>query len=215
MIRAATHKIALSMVLLSVLSGCSALGALSDVTTPLDVYDLRAPEGAAVAQGGTLARDVVVELPNTSGVLNTDRIMIRPDALQAQYLPDVRWGDEVPVMLQTLMVRALENTNGLRYVGRRPLAGSADYAIVTELVDFQVEPGPDGIGSQVAISLTSRLVREDDAVVISTRTFNIIQPVPSTDTPTLISAFDLASDAFLTQFANWTITALGRRLAPA
>ena len=215
MIRAATHKFALSMILLSVLSGCSALGALSDVTTPLDVYDLRAPDGAPVVQGGMLARDVVVELPNTSGVLNTDRIMIRPDALQAQYLPDVRWGDEVPVMLQTLMVRALENTNGLRYVGRRPLAGSADYAIVTELVDFQVELGPDGLTSQVAIVLTSRLVREDDAVVISTRTFRVIQPVPSTDTPTLISAFDLASDAFLIEFADWTMTALGRRLTPA
>jgi cholesterol transport system auxiliary component len=215
MIRAATHKIILTLTLLSVLGGCSALGALSDVTTPLNVFDLRAPSGAPVIQGRQLAQDVVVETPTTSGVLNTDRIMIRPDALQAQYLPNVRWGDEVPVMMQTLMLRSLENTNGLRYVGRRPLAGSGDYAIVTELVDFQAELTADGLGAIVSIRMTSRLVRERDASIVASRTFNSQQAARSTDTAEIITAFDRASDALLIDFADWTISSFGRRLAPA
>lgn len=214
MIRAATHKFAALITVLSMLGGCSALGALSDVSTPLDVYDLRAPSGAPVVQGSTLARDVVVEIPTTSGVLNTDRIMIRPDALQAQYLPGVRWGDEVPVMMQTLMLRALENTNGLRYVGRRPLAGSGDFAIVTELVDFQAELSADGLTSIVSIRMTSRLVRERDASIVASRTFTAQQAASSTETPALIQAFDRAADAVLIDFADWTMTSLGRRLSP-
>ena len=215
MIRAAIHKIIATLTLLSVLGGCSALGALGDVTTPLSVYDLRAPSGAPVIQGGQLAQDVVVEIPTTSGVLNTDRIMIRPDTLQAQYLPDVRWGDEVPVMMQTLMLRSLENTNGLRYVGRRPLAGSGDDAIVTELVDFQAELTPDGTGATVSIRMTSRLVRERDASIVASRTFRSQQAAASTDTSEIVVAFDRASDALLIDFADWTISALGRRLTPA
>lgn len=198
--------------LLFALGGCSALGALSDVSTPLSVYDLRAPVGGPVIQGGQMALDVTVELPTTGGVLETDRIMIRPDALQAQYLPDVRWGDEVPVMLQTLMLRTLENTNGLRYVGRRPLAGSGDYAIVTELVDFQAELAPDGLSSVVSIRMTSRLVRERDANIVSSRTFTAQARALSTDTTAMIEAFDAATDDILLDFADWTVTSLGRRL---
>jgi cholesterol transport system auxiliary component len=201
------------IVLLAALSGCSALGALGDATTPLDVYDLRAPEGAPVARGGPLSREVIVEVPTTSGVLNTDRIMIRPDALQAQYLPDARWGDEVPVMIQTLMLRALENTGGLRYVGRRPLAGSGDFAIVTELMDFQAEVANGSDGAIVVIRLTSRIVRESDARVVASQTFSTRAVAASTDTADVVAAFDEASDQLLIAFADWTFAALGRRLS--
>jgi cholesterol transport system auxiliary component len=215
MSRAAILKVLLLGALLPVLAGCSALGALSDASTPLDVYDLRAPEGAPVARGGPLASEVIVELPTTSGVLDTDRIMIRPDALQAQYLPDVRWGDEVPVLLQTLMLRALENTGGLQYVGRRPLAGNGDYAIVTELVDFQAEVTGDGDSAIVLIRMTSRIVRESNASIVASRTFISRAAAGSTETSTLIEAFNQASDQLLIQFADWALTSLGRRLSPA
>lgn len=209
---AAKIRATAAVVLLPLIAGCSAIGALGDATTPLSVYDLRAPVGAPVAQGNPLARDVIVELPTTSGVLETDRIMIRPDAVQAQYLPDARWGDEVPVMLQTLMLRSLENTNGVTYVGRRPLAGSGDYAIVTELVDFQAELAPDGVGALVVMRMTSRMVREQDASIVSSRSFSTSVAAPSTQNADLVAAFDLAADSLMIDFADWTMTTLGRRL---
>jgi len=215
MILAARFKSAVLIALLPVLAGCSTLGALGDASTPLNVYDLRAPEGAPVARDGPTAGEVVVELPTTSGVLDTDRIMIRPDPLQVQYLPDVRWGDEVPVMMQTLMVRALENTGGLRYVGRRPLAGSGDYAIVTELIDFHAEATEVGDTAVIRIEMTSRIVRESDASVVASRTFNTEALAVSTEATTLVEAFDRASDQLLIEFADWTLTTLGRRLTPA
>lgn len=202
------------MLSLALLAGCSTLQAIGDASTPLDIYDLRAPTGAPVARGAPLARDVIVEVPTTSGVLNTDRILIRPDALQAQYLPDVRWGDEVPIMMQTLLLRTLENTGGLRFVGRRPIAGSGDFAIVTELVDFQAELAEDGEGADVVIRMTSRIIRERDAQVIATRQFSTRAIAGSTDTRALVEAFDAASDQVLIEFADWTMATLGRRLVP-
>ncbi|MCC1493753.1 ABC-type transport auxiliary lipoprotein family protein [Cognatishimia sp. F0-27] len=213
--RSARLRPVLSILALCALSACSTLGALGDATTPLSVYELRAPEGAPVARGAALARDVIVELPTTSGVLSTDRILIRPNALEAQYLPEVRWGDEVPVMLQTLMLRALVNTGGVRYVGRRPLAGAGDFAIVTELVDFQAEVAADGESALVTMNMTSRMVRERDASIIASRTFTASALAPSTETTTIIAAFDTASDALLLDFAEWTMGALGKRLVPA
>lgn len=208
---AAPFKRTAALLALTALTACSTISALGEVSTPLSVYDLRAPENAPVIRGSQLARDVIVEIPTTSGVLDTDRILIRPDAIEAQYLPDVRWGDDVPIMMQTLMLRSLENTNGLRYVGRRPLAGSGDYAIVTELVDFQAELTGEETAI-VTIRMTSRLVREQDASIAASRTFSATVDAASIETPALIDAFDRASDEVLIEFADWTMTSLGRRL---
>ena len=197
---------------LAALSGCSALSALSDATTPLDVYELRAPDNLPTARS-SLPLQVTVELPTTSGALQTDRIMIRPDALQAQYLPDVRWSEETPVMLQTLMVRSLENTNALGYVARRPLGAGGDIAIMTELTDFQAEVTSEDGPVTIVLRMTSRLVRERDISIRASRSFTARAEAPTSDVADVAAAFEAASDALLRDFATWAATSLGARLS--
>ncbi|MDU8913373.1 ABC-type transport auxiliary lipoprotein family protein [Aestuariicoccus sp. MJ-SS9] len=192
------------------LSGCAAISALGDASRPLDVYELRPPEAIAPVRRA-VPRDVIVELPTTSGALSTDRIMIRPDPLQAQYLPDVRWSEPTPVMVQTLMLRTIEATQAVRYVGRRPLGPGGDYAIVTEVVDFQAELGADGDSAEVRLRIIVRLVREADARIVASRTFVAEALSPSTETRSVIEAFDVASERLLADFAEWIPGVLGAR----
>ncbi len=200
-----------ALVAVSALTGCAALSAIGDATTPLEVYELRAPTDIPTAQGRTLPRDVVVELPTTSGALETDRIMIRPNSMQAQYLPDVRWSEPAPVMVQTLMLRSIEATEGVRYVARQPLGANGDFAIVTELTDFQAELGADGNTAIVRVRLISRIVREDDARIVASRTFTSTAPSSSLDTQDLVAAFDTAAGSLLSEFATWVLTVLRAR----
>ncbi|MFP7569979.1 ABC-type transport auxiliary lipoprotein family protein [Marivita sp. S2033] len=193
---------------LAVVTGCSALSAFSDAATPLDVYEIPAPSGISPTTRGAVARDVIVELPTTSGALETDRIMIRPNPLQAQYLPEVRWSEPVPVMVQTLMLRAIESTGAVRYVGRQPLGVSGDYAIVTEVMDFHAEQIAGGDGAMVEVRLLSRLVRERDARIVSSRTFSAEALSGSTDTLPLVEAFSAASDQVFTEVAQWIRTSV-------
>lgn len=200
--------LALLLVLLMV-SGCGVLSSISDASKSLEVYELRVPSSVPVARGGPIGRNVTVELPTTSGALETERIMIRPSPLQAQYLPGVRWSDPAPVMVQTLMLRTFEATGGLRYVGRTPLGLSGDYAVVSELVDFHAVLEPDGKTATVRLTLIARLVREQDASIIATRRFTASAKTGSTETPTLVKGFDAASAILLTDLANWLLGALG------
>ncbi|MFZ5963208.1 ABC-type transport auxiliary lipoprotein family protein [Thalassococcus sp. BH17M4-6] len=197
---------------LLVLSGCSALSALGDATETLDVYELRAPDTLPVASR-TLPLQVTVELPTTSGALVTDRIMIKPDALQAQYLPGARWSEETPVMVQTLLLRSLEQTNGLSYVARRPLGAGGDIAILTEVTDFQAESPNEDAPVTVTLRMTSRLVRERDVSIRASRTFTATAQAASTDVGDVVAAFDRASDQLLQDFATWAVTSLGARLS--
>lgn len=198
----------LSAALLSfaLLSGCSALTALGEATTVLDVYELRAPE--TVPRGVPRALDVIVEPPTTTGALETDRIMIKPSALAAQYLPDARWSEEVTVMVQTLMLRSLQQTEAFRYVGREPLGLSGDIAVVTDVIDFQAATDGTGEGAEVRLRLRVQLVREAGVQILASRTFEARAEAADTETETLIAAFDAASDSLFTAFAEWALSRL-------
>lgn len=190
------------------LAGCSAISALGSATSVLDAYELRAPEAVPEARR-SLSRDLVIEVPNAGGALATDRILVRPHPLQAQYLPDASWTATAPEMVQTLLVRVFENTNALRYVGRRPLGSSGDFALVSELTDFQAEAVPGATGATVRMRLVARLVRESDATVIASRSFQATAPAASLDTLVLVEAFNAASDAVLADLAVWALGRLG------
>lgn len=205
---AATFRAIITLTLLPLLAGCGTLSAISDATTPLDVYELRAPADVNVSTTRVLPQDVIIELPTTSGALETDRVMIRPTALAAQYLPDIRWSEPAPVMVQTLMLRTLDTTGAVRYVGRRPLGSSGDFAIVSELVDFQAELSGDGDTAEVVIGIIMRIVRERDVRIVATRTFRASAVAASLDDAAVIAAFDAAAARVMTDFAAWSVAAI-------
>lgn len=208
MTHVSTIKAILLAVCLPLLAGCSAISAISDATTPLNVFELRVPPELPVWQNRALQRDVVIELPTSGGALATDRIMVRPSPLQAQYLPEVRWSEPTPVMVQTLMLRTLDATQGLRYVGRRPLGASGDFAIVSELVDFHAVLAPESDAATVEVRLIARVVREADVRIVASRTFTASVPVASSETVTLVDGFDAAVAQVMTEFAGWALTAV-------
>ena len=189
------------------LSGCSAISALNDATTPLDAYELRAP--ALPQSGRTLPRGLSFEAPTTSGALEEDRILIKPNAVQSLYLPGARWSDKAPLMFQTVMLRAFEDTGALSYVGRRPLGGVGDVALISEITDFQAELGPDGRSAATRIRLTARMVRESDARVLARRSFEAVAESQSTDTLEIVQAFNRASDEILGDLVRWALEVMG------
>lgn len=199
-------RAALGAVALSLLSGCAAL--LGGVAAPLDAFELRAPPVAQAARA--TGRSLVIELPEASGALNTDRIMIRPNPLQAQYLPGARWTEAAPVMVQTMLLRAFQDSSALRYVGRRPLGGLGDVVLVSDLTDLQAEIGADG-AAVARMRLTARFVRESDAEVLSTRNFEAVVPLASLETIDVVHGLDIASNAVIRDMVAWVLSQIGAR----
>ena len=196
-------KLPLFLLLPLLLPACSALSALGDASQPLDIYELRTP---VLRQAATRRPvELVVEEPQASGTLTTERILIRPTPFEAQYLPGIRWADTAPVMMQTLLVRSLTETGALGSVGRRPVGTIGDYAVLSELTDFQAETAEDGKSALVRARMILRLVRERDAQVIATRTFEVSEPVASTDPQPVVATFDRVTTRLLADMAGWIV----------
>ena len=199
------------IVLVGLLAGCSTLGALGDAGTVLDAYELRAPADGPVAAGAPRPIDLVVDLPVAGGAINTDRILIRPAPAQVQYLPDARWIEPVPEMLQSALVAGLERSGGFRFVGRRPLGAIGDVTLVSSLTEFEAALVPGGAGAEVRVRFTARLVRDEDATVLRTQTFEASAAAPDTGTASLVDAYDRATASVLRQALDWVLRAQGVR----
>jgi len=188
---------------LALLGGCGAISAVSKSAAPLDAYTLSplAVTGAAAAG----SRHIVVELPSSAAELATDRILIKPTALQAQYLPGGTWTDPAPALMQTLLLTSLQNVGGFRLVSRVGAGLTPDYTLMTELQAFQAETSAtdptSGVTIQIAALMT--MIRETDRQIVATRRFAASTTVVTDDTMSVIAGFDSAMQSVLADAIPW------------
>ncbi|SDI27197.1 MULTISPECIES: ABC-type transport auxiliary lipoprotein family protein [Paracoccus] len=194
------------LVLTLTLPGCAALRALEG-EPDRDVFELRPPSDVPRSCGRGRLAELVIEPPKARGTLDTDRIMVRPNELQTQYLPDARWGDTVPVTLQTLLVRGFGVYDAFTHVGRAPLGTAGDYALISEVNDFNAEVA--GQGAIIKLTVDAQMVREMDARVVSRGHFTATAQAPTTKTADLIPAFDAAGQQLVAQMTDWGLRAVG------
>ncbi|CAM3086433.1 ABC-type transport auxiliary lipoprotein family protein [Paracoccus nototheniae] len=195
---------ALMIAALGTLPGCGALSALQG-EPERDLFELRPPPARSCGQARIA--ELVIEPPKTRGTLDSDRIMIRPSALQTQYLPDAQWGETVPAMVQRLLVESLGATGSYAHVGRAPLGLSGDYALISEIGDFNAELTPEGV--VVRLSVDAQMVSEMEADVVSRSRFSATVPAASTRSADLIPAFDAGARQVVGQMTDWALTASG------
>lgn len=190
------------------LPGCGALSALSGGPA-LDVYEILPQDDTPQRCGRGRGAELVIEQPKARATLDSDRIMIRPSALQTQYLPDAKWGDTVPVTVQNLLVAGFGRYDAFAHVGRTPLGGAGDYALISEIGAFNAEV--QGKIAVVRMSVDAQMVREQDARVIARRQFEVQALSPSTKTGDLVVAFNGGAQDLARQITDWGTAALGVR----
>lgn len=185
-----------------ILSACAAVSSITG-TAPSAVYELRAP--ADVPRRATPAPvEFVVETPQAAGAIDTDRILIRPSSTEVSYLPEVRWAEEAPLMIQSALVEAFERAGAYRYVGRRPISASADVALLTNLIDFEAEVTGDD-RAEVTVTLVARLVREQDAAILANARFSSRMMVASTGTENVVAGYEQATRAVIRDLLRWAL----------
>lgn len=195
------------------LAGCATIGALDEVSEPLDAYQLRASLDGPSARGRAQETDVIIEVPTASAAIDTEGILIRPQSTQVQYLPGARWIESAPLMIQSALVDGLERTGAFRFVGRRPLGPSGDYALITSIGAFEAVLLPDRDGATVHVRITARLLREDDARIVATKTVSTSTVAVDTETASIVRAYDTAATKAIDEIIAWVLTSRGVRVA--
>lgn len=187
---------------ISGLPGCSALSTLGTASEPLDTYDL-APAAGSQA-GRRTARTLLVALPQASAALATDRIMVKPDPVAITYLPDARWSDALPAVLQTLLVRSIAQTGRIGYVGRSDAGPVPDKALLVRIDAFEGAAQGDGT-FEIRVDVDLTLINDRDQRVVASRRFSQTNALNSDDTNAIVAEFQTVLNALLPAMSDWAI----------
>ena len=111
--------------------------ALNTAAAPFDTYDLSPAAGIDDRDRAVRAK-LLIARPEASAAIATDRIMVRSDGATITYLPDARWTDESPLVVQSLLIRSIAATGRIGYVGRSEGGPVPDAALLVRMDAFEV-----------------------------------------------------------------------------
>lgn len=191
---------------LAALPACSAISAINAAASALPTFDLLPVAG--VTQGRRSNATFLVASPDAPEALATDRILIRPAPASITYLPDARWSESLPSLMQSLVVRSLSSTGRVGYVGPAGAGPIPDFAILARIDTFDIVVASSQetratYSANVRLNVT--VLRDANQRVIATRTFQRVSQVADLEPASVVAAFQSVLDTELVDLTTWII----------
>jgi len=205
---------AVTMTLVLGLSACSVLPkAAPMVTYKLPDYHIAQAESTPRAVPGPGALRVYA--PESSRVLDSERLFIaQPDGRLSAW-QGVRWADPAAVLLRDRIVEAFMRDGRSTSVITDSTPMSADMELRSTLRAFQLEyRGTEAIAA-VRVRLDVQLVDPAKRTAIASRRFEAIQATGSKREADVVSAFGVATDVLAGQIVEWAVQVGAARLRVA
>src|SRR5207342_120642 len=99
--------------------------------------------------------------PTAPAAVASDRIVIKPNALQVTLVGDGRWVEAAPAHVRTLIARSLANTGRYALVTTGTVGPLPDFTVMTDIDGFEARLLPEGspAPAQVVVAMTLSVVR--------------------------------------------------------
>lgn len=191
------------------LTGCSLVTGTHESLT---VYSPQPPV-AATPQPAPPWQLIVAE-PQALAPLGGDRIVVMPQAGVIEFYKGVRWRDRATLILQDLLVQALQSSGSQAAVGRADSGMRGDFVLQSDLRGFQAEYRASGAPT-VVIRIDAQLVDSATRRIVATRSVTIEQPASSTAVAAVFAAFEQGLGQAIAPLVDWSreagTAAWGRR----
>jgi phospholipid/cholesterol/gamma-HCH transport system substrate-binding protein len=184
-------------------------GAGGGAKSPL--YDLAAVEDFPPPPEPAPSWQLVVPEPSTLMGLNTDKILVKPAPGQIAELPNAKWSDNLPVLVQAKLIQSFENAGYVKSVSRPRDAISGGYQLLIDIRSFFVATSSQ---PKAEIELVARIV-DADGKPIGARDFKAEAPSGGSDAQHYVSAFDDAFAKVVQEVLEWTVATLNAAPPPA
>lgn len=187
---------------MAALGGCGSLLPERE-QKPAALYQLSAPDVSPLAEEA-LGGQLVIDVPETSRGLDTDRIAVRPSPLELKYLADSRWSDRAPDMLQSLLVESFQAAMPNSGVGRIGEGLRADLVLVTGLREFEIDDS-DGGRPTIRVRIIAQLLKQPGGRLIATKSFESGVKARGRSADSAIAAFNDAFGEVGAALVSWTV----------
>ena len=183
---------------LSLASACSIL----PQSEPVDVY--RLPVNQASHSSTPVAWSLRLNKPLASEVLAGPRIAVIPQGDVISNYQGARWSDPVPLLVRNRLLDGFQRDGRVQRLSADDSNLQADYELSGELQAFQSEYQPGG-KVDVVIRYDARLVQGRSQRILSSKRFEVRQPLADTQVSAVVAGFGAASDQLARLVVNWTV----------
>lgn len=184
------------------LGGCLSL----DTPGPVAVY---APVFQVPAQAAATPVDwsLRIPLPNAGGLLDSNTLAVRPEPNQLQNYKGARWSEPLPVLLQSAVLRAFEDSGRVGSVARAGVGVRGDVSLLLDIRHFEaVYPTPRTAKSRPLVQVEIQAKRvAAGGTVLAARTFRQTVEAEQVDVPAVVAAFERATMPLLAELRDWTL----------
>ena len=195
-----------SMALLSLsfasLMACSVLG--SQQRDPVTIY---APQVVVIPDPSWPAVKWQLEVmkPTAARVVDSPRIAVRPIPGELQVYNGVSWSQPSTDLVETTVLRALEDSGKIPSVARSGTGIRADYKLVMDLRRFESDYAGAAVPS-ATIELNAKLLHVNEQRVVASRTFLQKRQSAGTELDQVTDAFNQALGLLAGEVVGWTLT---------
>lgn len=184
------------------LSGCISL--ISE-PEPIVVYSLRTDAPETPAGQPQVPWSLTVIRPYSAGILDSNRIAVRPEAQVLQVYKGAHWSDPLPDLVQSVLVERFEDSGLIASVSRQNSGVPAEVALLVDIRQFEAVYGPGSKVPDAVIRLHAKVLEYPSNRVIASRTFDASVRPAGKEIPEVVRAFEQGLDTLSMDIMAWTL----------
>ena len=187
------------------LAGCSDL--IGPSSAPMQQYLLTPTDGVSTA-GPKVSWSLAVSTTTVSEHLASARIALTQPDESVDYYANSSWTDHLPVLVQSVIVEAVEHSGRIAAVSGEGEGFHADYYLGAQIRDFEARYSErDGVPTGW-VRIETRLASARSRKILAS--LNSVHEVQATANavPAAVRALGAALGASLSEIVNWTLSAV-------
>ena len=193
-------RIALAALALASLAGCALLGSKK---SDFAIYGIELV--AAPSAGAPVAWQLVVDEPVAADPIRSTRIVLKPADRAYGVYKGARWTDRAPDVVQALVIEAFERSGRIRVVARSSSSVRGDFALMTELREFEARYDAGASGATAHVEISAKLVHAARNEVVAARVFEASAVADGRAVQHVVPAFEAALNEAVAALVAWTL----------
>jgi len=154
---------------------------------------------------------LVIPEPSALLALNTDKMTVRPQgAAESTDIPNAKWSDAAPILLQEKIIQSFENAGYSRSVSRPKDGFEAGFQLFLDIRSFSLIDGDKPVGE---IAFEAKVLGPDGKIVAA-KTFTGTAPASGNNAAAAASALNAAFDRTAKELVPWTAEAVNAAPQP-
>ncbi len=184
-------------------AGCGDLLGLGPGELP-QLYTFK-PVMPAPTPGVPVSWALAVAIPNAGADLDSTRLALTRGTDTMDYYAKAAWPDRLPLLVQSALVAAFQDSGRVPAVAREQDALRADYLLTTDIRDFTAHyADPDGAPT-ITVTIVAQMASAHGRKVQASLTASQSAPASANSVAAAAEAYDAAFGAVLSQILNWAL----------